>query len=187
MRESTLLGIILPAALAGCRPGPPADTAERDAPSPRPSVIGPAEGERRLLRGGTSPLLIKVDPLTTGSSRLVMATSDLPPGDSIAVHRHLREDEIIFVTRGTGRVQLGKERYDAGPGATVFIPEGTCIAVANAGRDTFSIAFVFSSPGFEQVLRELSSRPGEPPKPFTPEKRKAAFERGHAEAAPPDC
>src|SRR5512138_2388801 len=129
---------------------------------PRPAVIGAGEGERRLLRGGTAPLLIKVDPVTTGSERLVLGSSDLPPGDSIPVHRHLREDEIIFITRGTARVQLGRERYTAGPGATVFIPQGTCIALANTGRDTLTNVFIFSAPGFERVLREVSSPAGAP-------------------------
>ena len=154
---------------------------------PRPAVIGAAEGEQRFLRGGTAPLLIKVDPVTTGSQRLVLGSSDLPPGDAIPVHRHLQEDEIILITRGTARVQLGSERYTAVAGATVFIPQGTCIAIANAGTDTLTNVFIFSSPGFEQVLREVSSRAGAPPKTMSPAERAAAFHRGHAEAGPIDC
>ena len=179
------LGIILALLSVGCSPRAPDGQPELD--SPRASVIGPAEGERRFLRGGTAPLLIKVDPVTTGSRRMVLASSDLPPGDEIKVHRHLGEDEIIVVTRGSARVQLGKEQHSAGPGTTVFIPQGTCIALANTGPDTFSMFFVFSSPGFERVLREVSSPAGAPPKPITPETRAAAFQRGHAEAGPTKC
>src|SRR5690349_1676249 len=62
---------------------------------PRPAVIAANEGERRFLRGGAAPLLIKVDPITTGSRRLVVGSSDLPPGDAIGLHRHLQEDEVI--------------------------------------------------------------------------------------------
>lgn len=170
-----------------CQPRSPVSGDKTELATPRPAVIGPAEGERRFLRGGVTPLLIKIDPVTTGSRRMVLATSDLPPGDAIGVHRHLREDEIMLVTRGTARVQLGKQEYSASPGSTVFIPQGTCIALANVGPDTFSMAFVFSSPGFERVLRELSSAEGTPPKPFSPETRAAAFQRGHAEAGPTDC
>lgn len=171
--------------LSGCDPRAPDGTPELS--RPRPSVIGAAEGERRFLRGGKTPMLIKVDPVTTGSRRMILATSDLPPGDSIGVHRHLSEDEIILVTRGAAQVQLGKDTYTADQGSAVFIPQGTCIAVRNVSQDTFSIAFVFSSPGFERVLRELSSVPGAPPQPVTPEKRAAAFQRGHAEAGPTKC
>ena len=154
---------------------------------PKPAVIGPDGGERRFLRGGTAPLLIKVDPITTGSRRLVLGSSDLPPGDAIGVHRHLQEDEIILITRGSARVQLGREFFMAGPGATVFIPQGTCIAVQNVGTDTLTNTFIFSSPGFEEVLRAVSSPAGAPAKRVSAEERAAAFHRGHAEAGPTDC
>jgi quercetin dioxygenase-like cupin family protein len=155
--------------------------------APRPTVIAAGEGERRFLRGGLAPLLIKVDPVTTGSQRMVLGSSDLPPGDAIGVHRHLQEDEIILITRGTARIQLGSQFYTAGSGTAVFIPQGTCIAVANAGHDTLSNTFIFSSPGFEQVLRAISSAPGEPPKPVSTAERAMAFRTGHAEASPTDC
>jgi quercetin dioxygenase-like cupin family protein len=184
---SSLMGAAVIGALAGCRPDSRADGSEPVLATPRPAVIGPAEGERRFLRGGTAPLLIKVDQITTGSRRLILASSDLPPGDAIGVHRHLREDEIILVTRGTARVQLGKREYTAGAGTTVFIPQGTCIALANVARDTFSMVFVFSSPGFERVLREISSPEGASPKQVSPAERAAAFQRGHAEAGSTDC
>ncbi len=172
-------------ALLACQPRSPEGDMELS--SPKPSVIGPEQGERRLLRGGTAPLLIKVDPVTNGSRRMVLAASDLPPGDEIQVHRHLSEDEIIYVTRGTARVQLGTQQYTAGAGTTVFIPQGTCIALTNTAQDTFSMVFVFSSPGFERVLREVSSPAGAPPKKVSPALRAAAFQRGHAEAGSTNC
>lgn len=153
----------------------------------RPAVIAANEGELRYLRGGAATLLIKVDPVTTGSQHLFLGSSDLPPGDAIGVHRHLREDEIIVITRGTGRVQLGSRVYTAGAGATVFIPKGTCIALANTGTDTLTMFFVFSAPGFEEVLRAVSTPPGVPPKPVSPQQRAAAFSHGHAETNPKDC
>jgi quercetin dioxygenase-like cupin family protein len=153
----------------------------------RAAVIGASDGERRYLRGGTAPLLIKVDPHTTGSQHMVLGSSDLPPGDEIRLHRHLQEDEIIIITRGTGRVTLGRATYTAQPGAVVFIPQGTCIALANTGPDTLSNTFVFSSPGFERVLRAVSTAPGETPRMLTPEARAVAFHAGHAEAEPSTC
>ena len=150
-------------------------------------MIGAAEGERRLLRGGAALLLIKVDPVTTGSRRMVLGSSDIPPGDAIPVHRHMREDEIILVLHGTARVQLGTRQYTVGAGGTVFIPQGTCIAVANVGADTLTNVFIFSSPGFEQVLRDVSSPEGAPAKAVSPAERAAAFHRGHAVAGPTDC
>ena len=174
---------------AGCRPRVATEGAAAIAqPSTaRPAVIGADEGERRFLRGGTAPLLIKIDPVNTGSQRMVLGSSDLPPGDMIPSHRHLREDEIIIILQGKARVILGTQAYTATTGGTVFIPQGTCITVANIGADTLRTTFIFSSPGFEQVLREVSTRPGEPPRVVSPSERAAVFHRGHADASPGDC
>ena len=179
----------LVAAASACRHGSTRTTnpSALTTREPRPSVIAATEGELRFLRGGTAPVLIKVDPVTTGSRRMVLGSSDLPPGDAIGVHRHLREDEILLITRGTARVQLGTRFHTAGAGATVFIPQGTCIAVENVGGDTVTTIFIFSSPGFEEALREVSSAEGAPPKSVSPKERAAAFHRGHAEAGPTDC
>ena len=185
----SIAAVILTVVVVACQPSPPRLEASAGSASvdPRPAVIGVDEGERRFLRGGTAPLLIKIDPVTTGSRRMVLGSSELPPGDAIGVHRHLKEDEIILITRGTARVQLGAQFYTAGPGATVFIPQGTCIGVVNTGSDTLSNTFVFSAPGFEQVLRAVSTVPGAPPQTVSPAERAAAFHHGNAQASPDDC
>lgn len=170
-----------------CHQGHTGSDSQMHTVTPQPAVIPAGGGEKRFLRGGTAPLLIKVDPINTGSRRMVLGSSDLPPGDAIGLHRHLQEDEIIVITRGTARVQLGKQLMTASAGATVFIPQGTCIAVTNVGSDTLSNFFVFSSPGFERALRDVSSAPGEPPKALTPQLRQTAFHDAHAVANPSDC
>ena len=174
-------------AVQGCRSTPPGVADTPPATRARPAVIQAGEGEKRILRGGAASLYINVDPISTGSETLMVGYSDLSPGDAIGVHRHLREDEVMVITRGTGRVQLGTEFHTAAAGATIFIPRGTCIALTNVGPDTLSNFFVFSSPGFERALRGVSTAPGDPVKPLTPELRAAAFHEGHAVANPADC
>ena len=185
MKRASPLIVALVIAM-GCR-GHDSSGWQSNVGQPRPAVIQADGGEKRLMRGGTAPLFIKVDPATTGSQHMVLGSSDLPPGDAIGVHRHLQEDEIIVITRGTARVQLGQQFVTASAGATVFIPQGTCIGVTNVGADTLSNFFVFSSPGFERALRAVSSAPGEPPKLLTPQLRQGAFHDAHAEANPFDC
>src|SRR5690348_3113563 len=186
MNRARVLLVVL-ALGVGCHHGPAASDSQITPVAPRPTVIPADGGEKRFLRGGTAPLLLKVDPINTGSHRMVLGSSDLPPGDAIGVHRHLHEDEIIVITRGTARVQLGKQFVTASAGATVFIPQGTCIGVTNVGADTLSNFFVFSSPGFERALRAVSSAQGEPPKALTPQLRRSAFHAAHAVADPADC
>jgi hypothetical protein len=63
----------------GCHHGRVVSDSQMNAMPPRPAVIPANGGEKRFLRGGTAPLLIKVDPINTGSRRMVLGSSDLPP------------------------------------------------------------------------------------------------------------
>jgi len=136
-------------------------TGSKPAPKPpTPTVFQADQGDRWMLLG-TKPLIFKVDPVSTGSTTLVVGTEEMPPGNRIPTHKHLYEDEVIFVHKGAVRVTLAGRQYDAGTGATVFIPHGTWIGVENVSREPAMILFFFDKPAFEQCLRNLSSRPGE--------------------------
>ncbi len=132
-----------------------------------PLILEKNEGERRVFRGWPghpdpgSTFILKVDPKSGGSSRLVFGTEDLPPGETIPKHRHPSSDEILFLQTGTARVHLGDSVREVRGGATVFIPADTWISVDNIGADVISLAFVFSAPGFEDFMRASSVREGE--------------------------
>ena len=125
----------------------------------RPAVLGRADGEARMLQG-RKPIWIKVDPQTLGSRAFTVGMEDMPPGDSIGVHKHLQEDEVVFVHRGEVQVTLGDSSYRAQAGGLVFIPRGTWIGFHVIGGDTATIVFMFNTPGFEKCLRFLSSPVG---------------------------
>jgi quercetin dioxygenase-like cupin family protein len=165
--RSALLAVV-GCVLIGCSRGEtgeaPAAAARADSAGGdwgRPAVLARDEGELRMLQG-RKPLYIKVDPLTSGSRTLTVGLEDMPPGDSIGIHKHLSEDELVFVHRGQVDVTLGDGRYRAQAGATVFIPRGTWIGFRVVGPDTATILFAFNSPGFEKCLRILSAPAGEP-------------------------
>ncbi len=150
-------------ALAGCSRSPssqtPKDSAEATTNFGRPVVLARAEGEARTFQG-RRPLWIKVDPVTQGSRAFTAAMEDLPPGDSIGIHKHLTEDEVIFVHRGTVDVTLGDSVHRGETGALVFVPRGTWIGFRVVGADTATIVFLFNTPGFEKCLRFLSAPVG---------------------------
>jgi quercetin dioxygenase-like cupin family protein len=146
-------------------------------------VLSLDEGERRVRRrlpgaeGLTSPFILKVDRRNGGSRDLVMGYEDIPPGEAIPPHRHLLADEIIFVHRGSGVAELGERRTPFGPGATIYIPKNVRIALRNTGTDPISIAFIFSKPGFEELMRENSVAEGEPVIPLSEAERAGNRER----------
>jgi quercetin dioxygenase-like cupin family protein len=132
-----------------------------------PLILEKNEGEHRVFRGWPghpdpgSPFLLKIDPKNGGSSHLVFGTEDLVPGDAIEMHRHPGSDEILFLQTGTARVHLGDAVREVHGGSTVFIPANTWISVSNVGKDVISLAFIFSAPGFEEFMRDVSVREGE--------------------------
>jgi oxalate decarboxylase/phosphoglucose isomerase-like protein (cupin superfamily) len=146
-----------------------------------PLVLNVEEGERRVrlaqTTGLSSPFILKVDQRNGGSPDLVMGYEDIAPGHMIAPHRHLVADEIIFVHRGTGSVDIGDRQASFGPGATIYLPRNVRISVRNTGTEPLSIAFIFSKPGFEQYLRETSVPEGQPAPALSQEQRAAIRER----------
>jgi quercetin dioxygenase-like cupin family protein len=160
-----------------CRPaqgrsgGAPQDPATA---SGTPLVLAIDQGERRLWRppaGGS--FILKVDRQNGRSPDLVMGYEDIAPGHAIPPHRHLVADEIIFVHRGSGVVELGSRTEAFGEGATIYIPKTTRITVRNTGSEPLSIAFVFSKPGFEEYLRDFSAPAGQQVAPLSVEELRA--------------
>jgi mannose-6-phosphate isomerase-like protein (cupin superfamily) len=67
----------------------------------------------------------------------------------------------LFLETGTARVYLGDSEREVRAGSTVFIPAGTSISISNTGGDVIHVVGIFSSPGFEQFMRDESVREGE--------------------------
>ncbi len=178
---ATALSIVGGLALAA--PLAPAARQQDSTVSPAGLILQVDEGERRVRRsrvdgapGLTTPFILKVDRRNGGSEHLMMGYEEISPGDSIRPHRHLVADEIIFVHKGSGVVQLAGREARVDTGGTVYIPKHTRITLRNDGTVPLAIAFIFSAPGFEELMRANSVLEGEPDRPVT------AAERAQIEA-----
>lgn len=189
---ATLGGMAL---LSGCSPRA---SRSPSTPSPRHSaaasdttpgeglILQESEGERRVRRprpdplSQTTPFIIKVDRKNGGSPDLVMGYEEIAPGQGIRPHHHPLADEIIFVHRGSGVASLGSRSAPVSAGATVYIPRNTRISMRNTGTEPLSIAFIFSRPGFEELMRENSVREGERAAPLSFEEMTAIRARHRA-------
>jgi len=135
-------------------------------------ILQVGEGERRVRRNaGKGPFILKVDRLNGGSPDLVMGYEDLAPGAEIQPHTHLVADEILFIHRGSGVAKLGKRESPVSAGATIYIPRNVMISVRNTGSEPLGIAFIFSKPGFEELMRDNSVLEGQPVTPISAEER----------------
>lgn len=135
-------------------------------------VLQEGEGERRVRRNaGKGPFILKVDRRNGNSPELVMGYEDIAPGAEIQPHTHLVADEILFIHRGTGVATLGGHESPVRAGATVYIPRQVQIAVRNTGSEPLGVAFIFSRPGFEELMRDNSVLEGQPVTPVSAAER----------------
>lgn len=169
MRITRLLIVVFALVAGGCAAAPP--TPASPAPSvakATPLILERKEGEVRTWRaypGHPKPgsaFILKVDPVNGHSTHLMLGTEVMAVGDDpISTHKHPDADEILLLQTGTARVHLGNAARDVHAGATVFIPAGTWVSVANIGHDPINLVFIFSAPGFEGFMRAESVRSGE--------------------------
>lgn len=72
-----------------------------------------------------------------GLTRAALSLAKVPPGkESFIPHAHRATEEFIFILAGRGRVLIGAQEYDVGPGDYVgFAPDGTPHHLRNTGTD----------------------------------------------------
>jgi len=75
-------------------------------------MLEKSEGEQRLWRpepGEVDPggFILKVTPKSNRSRHLVLLTEDMPPGATIPTHKHLEQDEILLIEKGTIHAHVG--------------------------------------------------------------------------------
>ena len=146
----------------------------------KPLLLEKNEGERRIWREPPpGDFMLKVSPKNNGSQHLVMGTEDMAPGDEFPTHRHLKQDEILYIVKGTVHAHVGDQEGDLHAGGTVFIPANTWVDVKNAASETASVVFVFSAPGFENYMRCDSVLPSEKVKPLSTEEQRGCSHEGH--------
>ena len=150
-------------------------------------VLEKNEGEARVRRPlGVLPIptvefILKVTPENSGSKHLVLGTEDIPPGGVIPRHKHFEQDEILLIQTGTAHVTLDDKEYDVHAGGTVFFPAQTWVSLKNIGKDSISLVFIFSAPGFEKNMRCGSVPAGQPAPPINTDELRACAHEGHVE------
>ena len=172
--------VVLVAACAFEARSAPSSSASTTQAAAKPLLLEKNEGERRIWRDlPPGEFILKVSPKNNGSERLVMGAEDMAPGDEIPTHKHLGQDELVYIAKGTAHVRLADQERDLHPGGTVFIPAYTWVSIKNTGSETLSLVFVFSAPGFENLMRCESVLPGEKSTPIKPEEYKRCDLLGH--------
>jgi len=100
-------------------------------------------------------IVIKVDPRRTGAA-FAMGTESLAPGAAIPMHRHLSQDEVLFIYKGQGRATLEGKSMTVLPGAMLYVPRQAWHGLRNTGTGLLQFTWTSAPPGIEEFFREMS-------------------------------
>ena len=139
----------------------------------RPLIVAKDEGEVRAWRP-----LVSESPAEQKFDELSRFMETLPPGAGIPYHRHLHEDEVLYIVSGSAHVHVGSLNGMARSGAIVFIPRDTWVSLQPAGKLPISLFFAFNAPGFDNYMRCESAALGERSQPVTIEEDRRCAKKG---------
>ena len=100
------------------------------------------------MRDGTAIVKIKIAKVE-GANSISFLSKSFRPGDALAVHKYLNEDEQIFMHRGSGLFMLGDKQYEIKEGAVALVPKGVWHGLRNTGNENIEMGFGYTPSGFE--------------------------------------
>jgi len=131
-------------------------------------IVREDEGEHILTRRKV-PITVKISKAKHGVDNISFCMEDMTPGRKMRVHKHLNNDELIFIHKGEGTLTLDEETIEVKTGTVIFVPRGTWHGLDNTGKENLLMAFQYSPAGFEEYFIENGTPVGMPAKERTAE------------------
>jgi len=132
-------------------------------------VVREDEGIHLVTGRRKVPVTIKISKAKYGVDGISFCVEDQSPGRKMRVHKHLNNDELIFIHKGEGTLTLDEEAVQVKAGDVVFVPRGTWHGLDNTGKENLLMVFQYSPAGFEEYFIENGTLAGMPAKEKTEE------------------
>jgi mannose-6-phosphate isomerase-like protein (cupin superfamily) len=132
-------------------------------------VVHENEGIHIITGRRKVPVTIKISKIKDGIQGISFCVEDQSPGRKMRVHKHLNNDELIFIHKGQGKLTLADESIEVRAGDVAFVPRGTWHGLDNTGQENLLMIFQYSPAGFEQYFVENGTIVGSTSKEKTEE------------------
>lgn len=121
-------------------------------------IIKADDGEVRYI-GNTrkAKVVIKISKTPNHAPEMSLLSELITPGDGIPVHKHLNEDEFLFVQKGRVEITLGERSEMGEPGDLIYVPKGTWHGFMNMSEEDAVMFFGYSPSGFEDYFRKIGT------------------------------
>jgi mannose-6-phosphate isomerase-like protein (cupin superfamily) len=123
-------------------------------------VVRENEGTHILTGRRKVPITVKISKAKDGIDGISFCVEDQMPGRKMRVHKHLNNDELIFIHKGEGTLTLDEETIDVKTGDVIFVPRDTWHGLDNTGKENLQMIFQYSPAGFEEYFIENGSPVG---------------------------
>ena len=141
---------------------------KRDSNIDKGIVVRENEGTHILTRRKV-PITIKISKGKQGIDGISFCVEEQDPGRKMRIHKHLNNDELIFIHKGEGLLTLGEESIPVKTGDVAFVPRNTWHGLDNTGSGIMLMLFQYSPAGFEEFFIENGTLAGMPAKEKTEE------------------
>lgn len=108
-------------------------------------VLHFSEAKRVQLPGRTVYTMVGTDGVK--SIQMSFGVGELPAKSKMAPHKHINEEEIIYIYEGFGNVYIGNdivERIE--PGTVIVAPRGVDHIIENESKNVMKWCWVFNPP-----------------------------------------
>ena len=127
-------------------------------------VVHEDEGKHIIMGRSKAQMTIKISRADHGIESVSFCTEDIVPGRKIRVHKHLSNDEVIFIQSGEGILTLDEKTIYVKTGSVAFVPRGVWHGLENSGTENIRMVFHYTPAGFEEYFVENGTVVGSPMK-----------------------
>ena len=122
-------------------------------------IINANEGEVCYI-GNTrkAKVILKISKTSEYTPEISLLTETIVPGDGIPIHKHLNEEEFLFVQKGNVEITLGDDVKQGAPGDLIYVPKETWHGFTNKSIEDVTMFFGYSPAGFEDYFRAIGTR-----------------------------
>jgi mannose-6-phosphate isomerase-like protein (cupin superfamily) len=146
---------------------PETDFAQSTFDADKGIVVHEGEGQHIITGRRKVPITIKISKQQHGINGISFSIEEMTPGRKMRIHKHLYNDELIFIHKGEGTFTLGEESIPVKAGSVAFVPRGVWHGLDNTGQENLLMVFQYSPAGFEEYFIENGTLAGMPTKEKT--------------------
>ncbi|MEM0933677.1 MAG: cupin domain-containing protein [Bacteroidota bacterium] len=101
---------------------------------------------------------IKISKRKGLNPEMSLLSEKIAAGDAIPVHKHLNEEEFIFIQKGEVEITLDNLIETGKAGDLIYVPRGIWHGFKNVSQEEMIILFGYSPSGFEDYFRVIGTR-----------------------------